>query len=241
MATIKTKAVVLGGVNIKEKDRLIDIFSLEEGRITLSMKGVRGEKAKLKMAKEPFCFGEFVIEKGSGNGVVTQVEIIDNFYDLTKNLDKFYEGCAVLDLVRAVTNESDARIFIELLQALKTLCYENVKKYYVFDKFLLKITEILGFSFDKTNCESCKANLNLSYFDFTKGCLVCPNCKTENSYKIGKDTLKAFQILSETDYDKLNSLTLTQGSEKEVLKILALNLEWRVGVKVLKMGKNNES
>ena len=50
MATIKTKAVVLCGVNIKEKDRLIDIFSLEEGRITLSMKGVRGEKAKRKMA-----------------------------------------------------------------------------------------------------------------------------------------------------------------------------------------------
>ena len=122
MATIKTKAVVLGGVNIKEKDKLVDLFTLEEGRMTVSMKGVRGEKAKLKMAKEPFCFGEFVIEKGSGSGVVTQVEIIDNFYDLTKDLDKFYEGCAILDLARAVANESDPRIFIELLQALKTLC-----------------------------------------------------------------------------------------------------------------------
>lgn len=235
MATIKTKAVVLGGVNIKEKDKLVDLFTLEEGRMTVSMKGVRGEKAKLKMAKEPFCFGEFVIEKGSGSGVVTQVEIIDNFYDLTKDLDKFYEGCAILDLARAVANESDPRIFIELLQALKTLCYENVKKYYVFDKFLLKITEILGFSFDKTNCESCKANLNLAHFDLNKGCLVCPNCKTENSIKVGKDTLKALQILSETDYDKLASLTLAVTSEKEVLKILALNLEWRVGVRVLKI------
>ncbi len=235
MATIKTKAVVLGGVNIKEKDKLVDLFTLEEGRMTVSMKGVRGEKAKLKMAKEPFCFGEFVIEKGSGSGVVTQVEIIDNFYDLTKDLDKFYEGCAILDLARAVANESDPRIFIELLQALKTLCYENLKKYYVFDKFLLKITEILGFSFDKTNCESCKANLNLAYFDLNKGCLVCPNCKTENSIKVGKDTLKALQILSETDYDKLASLTLAVTSEKEVLKILALNLEWRVGVRVLKI------
>lgn len=235
MATIKTKAVVLGGVNIKEKDKLVDLFTLEEGRMTVSMKGVRGEKAKLKMAKEPFCFGEFVIEKGSGSGVVTQVEIIDNFYDLTKDLDKFYEGCAILDLARAVANESDPRIFIELLQALKTLCYENVRKYYVFDKFLLKITEILGFSFDKTNCESCKANLNLAHFDLNKGCLVCPNCKTENSIKVGKDTLKALQILSETDYDKLASLTLAVTSEKEVLKILALNLEWRVGVRVLKI------
>ena len=61
MASIKTKAIVLGGTNVKEKDRLVDLFTLEQGRKLVSMRGVRGEKAKLKMAKEPFCFGEFVL------------------------------------------------------------------------------------------------------------------------------------------------------------------------------------
>ena len=146
MSSLKTKAIVLGNINLKEKDKLVDLFTLEYGRMAVSMKGVRGEKAKLKMAKEPFCFGEFVIENTKGNNIVTQVDIVDNFYDLTKDIDKFYEGCALLDIIKNVaTVQCESEIFIETLKALKTLCYENVKKYYVFDKFLNKLTEILGY------------------------------------------------------------------------------------------------
>ena len=234
MASIKTKAIVLGGTNVKEKDRLVDLFTLEQGRKLVSMRGVRGEKAKLKMAKEPFCFGEFVLEEGKGC-VVTQVEIIDNFYDLTKDLDKYYEGCAILDLVKSVASASEPKLFIELLQALKTLCYENVKKYYVFDKFLLDLTEFLGFSFFHNKCGGCGATLNIAYFDLDKGCFVCPSCKSESSIKLSNGAFKAVEILHNCGYEKLSTLQLSSGSEREVLKLLALNLEWRVGVKILKI------
>lgn len=234
MASIKTKAIVLGGTNVKEKDRLVDLFTLEQGRKLVSMRGVRGEKAKLKMAKEPFCFGEFVLEEGKGC-VVTQVEIIDNFYDLTKDLDKYYEGCAILDLVKSVASASEPKLFIELLQALKTLCYENVKKYYVFDKFLLDLTEFLGFSFFQNKCGGCGATLNIAYFDLDKGCFVCPSCKSESSIKLSNGAFKAVEILHNCGYEKLSTLQLSSGSEREALKLLALNLEWRVGVKILKI------
>lgn len=232
MASIKTKAIVLGGTNVKEKDRLIDLFTLEKGRMSVSMRGVRGEKAKLKMAKEPFCFGEFVLEEGKGH-VVTQVEIIDNFYDLTKDLDKYYEGCAILDLVKSVAGQSEPKLFIELLQALKTLCYENVKKYYVFDKFLLDLTEFLGFSFFQNKCGGCGATLNMVYFDLGKGCFVCPSCKSESSIKVSNEAFKAIEVLHNCSYEKLATIQLYLGSEKEILKLLALNLEWRIGIKIL--------
>lgn len=234
MASIKTKAIVLGGTNVKEKDRLVDLFTLEKGRICVSMRGVRGDKAKLKMAKEPFCFGEFVLEEGKGH-VVTQVEIVDNFYDLTKDLDKYYEGCAILDLVKSIAGQSEPKLFIELLQALKTLCYENVKKYYVFDKFLLDLTEFLGFSFCQNKCSCCEATLNMVYFDFGKGAYVCPGCKSETAIKLSQEAFKAIKILHDCGYEKLSSLTMTSGCEKEILKLLALNLEWRIGVRILKI------
>ena len=61
----KIKAVVIKGNNVKEKDKNILLFSLEEGKIWATLKGVRGEKAKMKYAKEPFCFGDFILEEGS--------------------------------------------------------------------------------------------------------------------------------------------------------------------------------
>ena len=64
MATTKVKAIVLGGTNVKEKDRIISVYSLERGVESFSMKGVRGDKAKMKFAKEVFCFGDFIVEEG---------------------------------------------------------------------------------------------------------------------------------------------------------------------------------
>ena len=108
----KVKALVLGGTNVKEKDKLITLFTLENGKISASMKGVRGDKAKLKSAKEPFCFGDFIIEEGKAGYIITTVDIIDNFFELTKNIDKYYEGCAILDIVNKIAIEPDPKLFV---------------------------------------------------------------------------------------------------------------------------------
>ena len=63
MASTKVKGVVLGSVNTKEKDKIVTIFSLEQGKMSLSMRGVRGDKAKMKFAKELFCFADFIFEE----------------------------------------------------------------------------------------------------------------------------------------------------------------------------------
>ena len=81
-----------------------------------TLKSVKTEKAKLKFAKEPFWFGEFLITLPSK--VITSVDIEDNFYDLTKNIDKFYIACAILDAVKTVlpANEKNPALFVETLK-----------------------------------------------------------------------------------------------------------------------------
>ena len=91
MASVKVRAIVLKSSNVRDKDALVCLYSLELGKIFVSMKGVRGEKAKLKFAKEIFCFGEYILEQTKSNFIVTGVDIIDNFYDLSKDIDKYYE------------------------------------------------------------------------------------------------------------------------------------------------------
>ena len=92
MASTKVKAIVLGGTNVKEKDRIINVYSLEQGKLSLSMKGVRGDKAKMKFAKEIFCFADFIFEErsalivfpdGKANGKwMIKMEYFDAFPEL---------------------------------------------------------------------------------------------------------------------------------------------------------------
>lgn len=230
----KVKGIVIGGTNIKEKDKLVSIFTLEKGKIVASMKGVRGDKAKLKFAKEPFCFGEFIIEEGKFNNIITSVDIIDNFYDLTKDIEKYYEGCAILDIINKVIVEPNAAVFIELIKALKSLCYDNLKKYYVLDKFLIFLFKEMGYAFVTDKCASCGATLGNKYFNLEVGEIVCSACKNDAMcVSISNPCYSAIKILLNTDYEKLATIKLGGAGEVQAYNLLNKNFEWRTGYKLL--------
>lgn len=236
MASTKVKAVVIGGVNIKEKDRLITIFSLEQGKMVVSMKGVRGEKAKLKSAKEIFCFGDFIIEEGKVNNIVTAVDIIDNFFGLSNNIDKYYEGCAILDVInRVATEEANPQLFIELLKALKTLCYDDVKKYYVINKFLIGNFKAMGYGFLSEKCSKCGTQLSMKYFNLDIGEMVCPACKTTLSIPVSDASFSAMRLLANTDYEKLSTVKLGGMGEVQTFNLLSRNYEFRTGYKLIEI------
>lgn len=236
MASTKVKAIVIGGVNIKEKDRLITIFSLERGKMVVSMKGVRGEKAKLKSAKEIFCFGDFVIEEGKNSSIVTSVDIIDSFYSLTTNLDKYYEGCALIDIVARVSQEeSNPGLFIELLKALKCLCYQDVKKYYVVDKFLINIFKAMGYGFLTENCSSCGAVFLNKYFNLEVGELVCAGCKNTLCVPVSDACYSAIRLLDKTEYDKLSTVKFGGMGEVQAFNLLSKNYQYRTGYQLLEI------
>lgn len=229
----KVKAIVLGGVNIKEKDKLIQLYTLENGKITASMKGVRGEKAKLKSAKEPFCFGEFIIEEGRGTNIITSVDIIDNFFEITKNIDKYYEGCAILDVVKKIATESNPSLFVELIKALKTLCYDDVKKYYVIDKFMISLFSAMGYDFLTEKCSACRGKLSSKYFNLDVGEIVCPSCKTSLSTPISNACYSAIRVLNNTDYEKLSTIKIGGNGEGQAYNLFCQNFEWRTGLKMI--------
>ena len=57
----KIQAIVVKSTDRKEKDKNILLFSIEKGKIWATLKGVKGNGAKMKIAQNPFCFGEFVL------------------------------------------------------------------------------------------------------------------------------------------------------------------------------------
>lgn len=228
MASTKVKAIVIGGQNVKEKDRLVSLFTLEKGKMFVSMRGVRGDKAKLKWAKEIFSFGEFVVEEGKIN-IVTGVDIIDNFYDLSKDIDKYYEGCAILDIVSKVITEPNPPLFIEVIKALKTLCYDNVKKYYVLDKFLLSLFSGMGYRFLNDKCSSCGSVLQQKYFNYEVGEIICAGCVNALCDKVSDACYSAMRILEKTEYEKLSTVKLGGMGEVQAYNLLTKNYQFRTG------------
>ena len=233
--SVKVKAIVIGGTNVKEKDRIVQLFTLENGKMSVSMKGVRGDKAKLKSAKELFCFGDFIIEEGKSVNVVTSVDVLDNFYAITGDISKYYEACAIVDIVSKIAVEPNPALFVETLKALKTLCYDNVKKYYVIDKFLISIFRGMGYDFITDKCSNCGGKLDARYFNLDIGEIVCPACKTNLCIPISNPCYSAVKIFNNTEYEKLTSINLGGSGEIQAFDLLSQNYYWRTNYNILKI------
>lgn len=233
METIKQKGIVLGSIDYKEKDKLVTLFTLENGILTCVLKSVKTEKAKLKFAKEPFCFGEFLITLPSK--VITSVDVEDSFFELTKNIDKLYLACAILDSVKTVLpqGEKNPALFVETLKAIGTIAYGDVNDKYVLIKFLLDIFDAVGYKLALSKCSVCGQDFGMKrYINLDFGEVVCTGCKTSNCIEISPRCHKTFKLIFETDYEKLSTLKLAKFSEDEALNVLNLNFERRFGKKL---------
>lgn len=231
--SIKVKAIVIGATDYKEKDKRITLFSLEKGKIYATLKSVKSPNAKLKFAKELFCFGDFFIDTPSM--IVTGVDVENNMFELTKDIDKYYIACGILDVANTVLKEGEtnAPLFLETLKALGAIAYDNVNDKYVLIKYLLSVFSAMGYFVALSNCSVCGEKFSgKRYLNLDFGEVVCVACKSANCIEISARAGTALKLLSETDYDKLSTLKLSKGSEDEVLNILNINFDRRFNKKL---------
>lgn len=235
MGELKLKAIVLSSINYKEKDKIINIFSLEHGLMSASLRGVRSPKAKLKFASQPFCFGDFIlIQKGNIN-VVTSVNVDDSFYDLTKDLDTYYLAFTLLEIIKVslMENESNPLVFINTLKALKLMCYEKVNAKLVLVKFVVGMLKVLGYRFNFKICDACGlAFINKKFLNMSTGAFNCGSCVTYDCKAVSNAVFNALKIISNTEMDKIKTVTISEEHLKDALKLMLQNFEARVSRKL---------
>ncbi len=227
----ETKAIVISSKDSKDKDKEVLLYSLEKGKLYAKFKGVKNQKSKLKAGKEVFTFGDFFIEEGKAGNIVTGVNIIESFYDISQNIDAYLEACNIFDIVKKLpTIESNPSFFVSIIKALKVLNYEKNAKNVVFLKFLIDFFENNGYKFNFDKCSSCGAKLTgKKFINPSIGDVVCSNCKQYTYIEVEDVVVSVAKILKSTDYDKLSTVKFNDIVLSKVLSFMSSNYEWRVG------------
>lgn len=234
MTETKVKAIVLGGIDYKEKDMLVNLFTLESGIIPVTFKGVKNANAKLKSAKEMFSFGDFIISE-SKSKVVISADIIESFYEITKNIKKYYVACAILEIIKTALpiGESNPELFLSTLKCLNLLLDERANIYNVINKFLTHVFEGVGYKFALDECNNCGARfINHRYMNLEYGDITCHNCRVGNTIELTPIVYNTLRLYSKTDYEKLSTLKIKDEVNISVLKLLLLNFEYRFNKKI---------
>jgi len=146
MRSFKTEGIVIKRSNYSEADRIVTIFTKQNGKIKIKATGVRKIASHRSPHIEPLNYCIFSLYQGKGMPVLTEVLSKECFPSLKKDLKRIgfaYHVCELIDGLCAENQES-ADIFMLLGRTLRKLStQENLKE--IIYEFELELLRLLGF------------------------------------------------------------------------------------------------
>ncbi len=131
---------------MRESDKSVRLFSVEEGMISAVMRGVKKPNAKLKFAAQPFAFCVYELTEKAGKYTVTGASPIEDLYALCLDPDKYAAACVLAEATEKAAQSVDSdKLFVVLLKALKTLLYGDIPSALTVTKFIQKLLSMSGF------------------------------------------------------------------------------------------------
>ncbi len=195
----KISGIVVGAVSVGENDKILNIFT-PKGVISAKIKGVKKAGAKLRFASEPFCFAEFIMNKTVKFRTVIGASLLDSFYPIRENIEKYYAGATVLEYAKKFYKENIDCVgaFAITIEALKSLSYGDLPPKSVLIKFLIQALCESGYALRVGICAKCGCS-DISgkvYFDYRKGEFYCEKCFEGEGREILKETFESLDIAS---------------------------------------------
>ncbi|MBQ7164537.1 MAG: DNA repair protein RecO [Clostridia bacterium] len=229
----KLKAVVLRAVDYKDNDKILTLFSLENGVVSAAIRGVKKANAKLKFAAQPFCFCEYVLSKKGDRRSVVSADIIESFYPIREDIVRFYAGAVALEYVNAFVQEEmeSEEAFLLLLSFLRALCYSSASPRALLVKFLIEALSLSGYELSVHYCIKCrKSVINRAFFDFDAGGAVCEDCREGADVEINPATLSLLSAADGASFDDITSFDFPLMIERKAIKLLSYYALVKAGV-----------
>lgn len=231
--TFNIEAVVFRSIDYGETSKILTMFSLEEGIISVMAKGVKRPKSKKQNLVSPFTIAYFELNKSHDFYYLKDGEIITNNSELKKDISKIYITQLFFDIIEntSIKNEKNEIVY-QLLK--KTLKYLEVseKNILILNMFLLKYISMIGYKPRLFNCVKCGKNkFSEIYFSHDKGGILCENDKEFNSIRLNREEYNYLcQILLEV-YENIDIIS-TDDYEKKITKLLMDFIIYNTGINV---------
>lgn len=190
MALYKEQGIVLRTMKLGESDRIVTILTQGTGKIRAVAKGVRKTKSKFGARLDPFTHVDLLLYQGRELDIVTQADIITSFRAIRGDYALFTAGEMILEAADRVVEERErsTRMFLLLLGALRGLITPGIDSGAVADSYLLRLTSLAGFRPALVACAEC-GKPNVSRFSIQQGGMVCDNCRTGGTIRVGEQTV----------------------------------------------------
>lgn len=262
---IGIKGLVLKTIQRTDSDRLIVLFTVERGKITVCAKGSRSSKSKILQCIEPFAYSEFILYEKDGFFWIKEASLIENFYAIREDVTKLALAsyvCEVLDIT-VYENMQELELLRLGLNSLYAISTNLRPLKTVKSVFEMRASMLLGFAPNVEVCSVChKSKVPELFFSLHDGETVCSQCRgkalkeymdsrssvnaeeeirfASQIFRISEDVRQAILYIISCPADKIYGFTMSESGMNDLAKLCEEHLTYRLEKKPKTLDFYNE-
>ena len=216
----KIEGIIVSEVDYKESSKIINVFSKSDGVIGILARGTKKVKSNLAGVTSKLTYGYFHINyKENGLSTLIEVDILDGFKKIRKNIDLISYASYLIELSSMVyKHESNNDIYDLLIASLKKI--DNGYDCEVITNILeLKLLAYLGIMPVIDKCVNCGSKVDIVTISSYRGGYLCKNC-AHNEVIVNIKTIKLLRMFYYVDINKITKLVVSDNIKKELNRFI---------------------
>ncbi len=222
----RVTAVVLRHADWGEADRLVTLFTREQGKVRALAKGARRIRSRKAGHLEPFTQVTLQLARGRDLPIITQAETLAAYLPIRDDLLRTGYAAYVIELLDRFTYEEaseSAALFRLLVETLGRIAAEP-DPWLAVRVYEMRLLDFLGFRPQLFQCANCQREIlpEDQFFSPQMGGVICPRCGLglPGLWPVDVDTLKYLRHFQRSNYAQARRANPTAAARKELETLL---------------------
>jgi len=231
-----TEAIVIGGHNLGEADRIIPFFTRRLGKVRAVAKGARRIRSRYGGTLELFTLGQLVFFEWPNRTLhkINEFSVIEPFAPLKADLDRLSRGAYIVELAAGAVEdgEPNEEIFLLLRDALAFLVAHDDPR--LLRTLEIRLLRIAGYLLELYRCLSCRVLLDQAndlVISLSKGGLVCSKCqaRAQDKLPISQESLAYLRAVLVGGLDRSLAAPLSPPHDHDLRELLKGGVAYFLG------------
>jgi len=231
-----TEAIVIGGHNLGEADRIIPFFTRRLGKVRAVAKGARRIRSRFGGTLELFNHGQLVFFECPNRTLhkINEFSVIEPFAPLKADLDRLSRGAYIVELAAGAVEDGEPseEIFLLLRDALAFLVAHDDSR--LLRTFEIRLLRIAGYLLELYRCLSCRVLLDQANglaISLSKGGLVCSKCQSrvQDKMPISQESLAYFRSVLVGELGRSLAASLPAPHDQDLTDLLRACIAYFLG------------
>lgn len=217
----RTEAVILRDRKIGEADKVLTLFTAEQGKFDAIAKGVRRPMSRKSGHLEVLSHSSLLLAHGRSLDVITQCETLASFSPLRDDLQRLSRALYVSELVDRFTMErqENRALYHLMLETLAQLATGSELDL-TLRSFEVQMLTLSGYQPQLRTCAACSGPISpvVNYFSPMAGGVVCAGCRASDTAMrpLTVNALKVLRLLQAGTGGNVARLRLSEGLGGEI-------------------------